>query len=119
MDLGQGVRHKQFTYLKSEWLFLTYEGNPFMKTDNIIKTYWRPCLKALDIKYRTLYQTRHTFACLMLDVGENINWIKKMLGHRTLDMIMRRYGNRVVKTEGRKGGFIKSFKDNSHKKAKG
>jgi len=42
-----------------------------------------------------------------------------MLGHRTLDMIMRRYGNRVVKTEGRKGGFIKSFKANSRKKAKG
>ncbi|ADD67428.1 integrase family protein [Denitrovibrio acetiphilus DSM 12809] len=101
--------HKQFTYMKSEWLFLTYENKPFNKTDNIIKTYWKPCLKALGIKYRTLYQTRHTFACLMLDVGENINWLKKMLGHKTLDMILRRYGNRIDKTVGRKGGklFIK------------
>ena len=40
---------------------------------------------------RRLYETRHTFATLMLDGGELPGWVQKMMGHETLQMIHDRY----------------------------
>lgn len=33
----------------------------------------------------------------MLDLKEDLNWLKNMLGHATLEMILKTYGNRIVK----------------------
>ena len=38
-----------------------------------------------------MYETRHTFATLMLDAGELPGWVQKMMGHETLQMIHDRY----------------------------
>jgi len=32
---------------------------------------------------------------MMIDLGEDLNWIKHMLGHADLKMIFERYGNRI------------------------
>ncbi len=41
---------------------------------------------------RPLYQTRHTFATLMLDAGEHPGWVQKMMdGHETMQMIYEKY----------------------------
>jgi integrase len=98
--------HKQYKIDSSDFLFNTNEGNYFRKSDNLLKSYWKPCLEALGMKYRIQYNTRHTFACLMIDSGENLNWIKNMLGHTSLEMLMRVYGNkvhRINKTNKRRG----------------
>ena len=106
--------HKQYTFMKSDWLFITYQNQPFKQIQNIVKTYYDPCLKALGIKYRNIYQTRHTFACLFIDKGAELNWIKKMLGNRTLEMILKRYGNRVDRIKKERISFIdNSVKNNS------
>jgi len=42
-------------------------------------------------RYRTMYQTRHTFATLMLAAGEDIGWVAKQLGHSSVEMVIRRY----------------------------
>ena len=91
------ARHKQYTFMKSDFMFLTYLNEPFCQIQNISKTYYEPCLKALQIKYRNIYQTRHSFACLMLDLKEDLNWLKNMLGHSTLEMILKTYGNRIIR----------------------
>jgi integrase len=36
-------------------------------------------------------QTRHTFATMMISAGEDIGWVKNMLGHFSLQMIFRYY----------------------------
>lgn len=111
--------HKQHTFLKSEWLFTTYQNEPFRKIHSVSKSYYEPCLKALGLRYRNIYQTRHSFACIMVDAGENLNWIKSMLGHRTLEMIFKRYGNRINREDGiRKGQIISDIAQNMHKKRK-
>jgi integrase len=38
-----------------------------------------------------IYETRHTFATLMMDAGELPGWVQKMMGHETLQMIHERY----------------------------
>jgi integrase len=42
---------------------------------------WNPGLKKAGLSPRSLYQTRHTFATLMLDAGEPPGWVQKMMGH--------------------------------------
>jgi hypothetical protein len=37
------------------------------------------------------YQTRHTFATLILDAGEHPGWVQTMMGHETLQMIYEKY----------------------------
>jgi len=52
---------------------------------------WKSALKKAGLKPRSLYQTRHTFATLMLDAGELPGWVQKMMGHESLKMILERY----------------------------
>jgi integrase len=43
--------------------------------------YWRPCLKRLGIRYRSPYQTRHTYATMLLMAGATPAWAAKQMGH--------------------------------------
>lgn len=105
--------HKKYTFMKSEWVILTHYGDPFKKTDNIVDSYYKPCLKALKMRFRILNQMRHSFACMMIDAGENLNWIKNMLGHSTLEMLFKKYGNRINRQDGTRKGVLFSKKAES------
>ena len=50
-----------------------------------------------------MYQTRHTFASLMLSHGEDPLWIARMLGHTTLQMVFQHYG-KFIRNRARKDG---------------
>ncbi|MCZ6534115.1 MAG: tyrosine-type recombinase/integrase, partial [SAR324 cluster bacterium] len=43
------------------------------------------------MRLRTLYQTRHTFATLMLSSGENPNWVAAIMGHSTSATLFKHY----------------------------
>jgi len=62
-------------------------------------------LKRLGIRYRPPYQMRHTFATLAISAGENINWVSRMLGHKSLVMTLERY-NRYVPNLTREDGKL-------------
>ncbi|MGE4267129.1 MAG: tyrosine-type recombinase/integrase [Deferribacterales bacterium] len=116
-------RHKQYSFMKSDWMFTSYLGEPFHQIQNVSKTYYEPCLKALGIKYRNIYQTRHTFACLFIEAGAQLNWIKNMLGHSTLQMLLKTYGNRINKDSAERVSILnstsKSAKNVPNEKANG
>ena len=57
----------------------------------VIQHVWKPALEKAGLEKRRLYETRHTFATLMLDGGELPGWVQKMMGHETLQMIHDRY----------------------------
>jgi len=71
-------------------IFLTANGRR-MTPDHIRKEVWIPALEKAGIDYRPPLQTRHTFATMMLSVGEDVGWIQNMLGHSSLQMIYQRY----------------------------
>jgi integrase len=48
---------------------------------------------------------RHTFATLAISVGENINWVARMLGHKSAVMTLERY-NRYVPNLTREDGKL-------------
>ena len=76
---GQGV-----------YVFATSAGTPISHR-NISKRVWYPLLRLLGLNKRVPYQTRHTFATLMLASGEAPEWIARQMGHTTTEMLFRVY----------------------------
>ena len=81
---------RKATMGKSDYVFLNFYGRPLLP-NSVNFHIWKPALKKAGLKPRSLYQTRHTFATLMLDGGELPGWVQKMMGHESLKMILERY----------------------------
>jgi integrase len=58
----------------------------------IRKTMWAKAVKKAGVRYRSPYQTRHTYASMMLSAGEHPMWVAKQMGHTDWTMIARVYG---------------------------
>jgi integrase len=52
----------------------------------------------LNIPYRKMSMTRHTFASRLLQSGYTINQVAKMLGHSTIQMVIKHY-NKFLQDE--------------------
>ncbi|GAA9264997.1 hypothetical protein HpHA225_08930 [Helicobacter pylori] len=68
---------------------------------------FKKLLKALNIKYRKLYTTRHTFASLMLSQGEEAMWVSKTLGHKDLNTTYSTYSHYIPKQDRERATFLK------------
>jgi len=60
--------------------------------DGLRKYIWKPALTKAKILYRYPYQTRHTYASMMLSAGKNPMWVAKQMGHADWGMIRKVYG---------------------------
>ena len=85
-----------------DYVFLNQYGKPVlpMPTNTHV---WKPALKKAGLEPRSLYQTRHTFATLMLDGGEHPGWVQKMMGHETMQMIYEKYYSYIKNYERNEG----------------
>jgi integrase len=104
-------RHRQ-TFLREEGhVFTNRHGNP-LEVNNLRNRVWYPAIIKAGLRKRTMYQTRHTFASLMLSHGEDPLWVARMLGHTSLDMIFRHYG-KFIRNRSRKDGgrFLEGLKE--------
>ncbi len=92
-------------------VFTNKHGNP-LGVDNLRNKVWYPALEKAGLRRRTMYQTRHTFASLMLSHGEDPLWIARMLGHSTLQMVFQHYGT-FIRNRARKDGgrFLEGLKE--------
>jgi integrase len=102
---------RKATMGKSDYVFLNFYGRPLLP-NSVSFHIWKPALKKAGLKPRSLYQTRHTFATLMLDGGELPGWVQKMMGHESLKMILERYYS-FIKNYQRDDGS--AFMDNVYK----
>ncbi|WP_229258294.1 tyrosine-type recombinase/integrase [Duganella rivi] len=84
---------KQYTYLAGQEIFQNPQtGERWAGDQPIRKTLWQWVVKKAGVRYRYPYQTRHTYASMMLSAGEHPMWVAKQMGHRDWTMIARRYG---------------------------
>ncbi len=56
-------------------------GEMFTDDEPPRELFWRPCLKRLGIRYRSPYETRHTFATMMLMAGMTPAFCARQMGH--------------------------------------
>jgi integrase len=103
-------RHRAATWLRGDYVFLNQEGRP-VETTTLRRRIWYPALKRGGIRRRTMYQTRHTFATLMLATGENPEWIARQLGHTSTQMLFQRYAKFIPNVTRRDGSaFLEAYR---------
>lgn len=88
----------------SAFVFCSENGQPLSR-HNLANRIWRPTLKALGLRHRRPYQTRHTAATLWLAAGEAPEWIAKQMGHTSTKMLFTVY-SRYVPNLTRKDGSM-------------
>lgn len=94
------TRQKDYTFVGQSRVFHNPRtSKPWTGDQAIRKTLWTHALKRAGVRYRYPYQTRHTYASMMLSAGENPLWVAKQMGHRDWSMIARRYGKWLPDTE--------------------
>ena len=83
---------KAHTFIAGEQIF----NNPRTKMrwggDSPIRKIWKRALLLAKVRYRRPYQTRHTFASMMLTAGESPMWVAQQMGHKDWTMIAKVYG---------------------------
>ncbi len=87
--------------LRDEFIFTSRKGTPYVEASAVNTTYWKPLLKRCGMAYKIMYNTRHTFATLMLLNGEDVLWVSKMLGHADISTTMKYYV-KFVEEKGKK-----------------
>ena len=108
---------RKCTMGKSVYVFLNNYNFPLLPT-SVSGRIWKPALKKAGLDIRRLYETRHTFATLMLDAGELPGWVQKMMGHETLQMIHDRYYSYIKNYQREDGSaFMKNVYQLSEQKA--
>ncbi len=84
---------KKYSYLAGATIFLNPRTEQSWTGDQPIRHgAWLPAIKKSGVRYRRPYQTRHTYASMMLSAGESPMWVAQQLGHCDLSMMGRVYG---------------------------
>ena len=64
------------------WLFISRYNKPYSEPRNITEYYFKPLLKKIKVKYKTIYATRSTFISLMLNSDASLETIQQIVGHK-------------------------------------
>ena len=83
---------KKYTFTKSKRVFYNSKKRKAWETDIQMRSAWQKTLKLSGMRYRNLYQTRHTYASQMLSAGENLLWVARQMGHKNTEMVIKHYG---------------------------
>lgn len=84
---------KAHSFLAGTTVFLNpLHSAPWEGDQAIRESAWKPALRRAGVRYRNPYQTRHTYASMMLTAGESPIWLAQQMGHSDTAMIFRNYG---------------------------
>jgi integrase len=79
---------------QGRYVFSNVDGGPLHR-DSMRNRVWNEAINRAGLRYRNPYQTRHSFASLLLGQGEDPAWVARMSGHTTMKMLYTRYGKFV------------------------
>jgi integrase len=97
------VAQKALSWMLGDYVLVDSQQRPVHQELFRMKV-WKPRLKRRGIRYRPPYQMRHTFATLAISMGENINWVARMPGHKSPIITLERYnrlGPNLTRMDGR------------------
>jgi len=104
------IDQKQYTLLQGRKIFLNpATGKIWTGDQQIRKTFWIPLLKKAKVRYRNPYQTRHTYASMMLSAGENPAWVSSQMGHSNIMITLRTYARWIPSDNQQGGKALKMF----------
>lgn len=87
------------------------------KRSTLINNFKKLC-KRLNLPQHRLYDTRHTFASIMLSKGEEPMWVGvKMLGHKDLNMTFKIYTHYIPQSISNRARFLDNFDIESNTKS--
>jgi integrase len=66
-------------------------GSDWHEAKALARAFRKACSEA-NVRYRYVYQLRHSFASRALSSGENPLWVAKYMGHTNVAQIFRHYG---------------------------
>ncbi|MGR5419930.1 Arm DNA-binding domain-containing protein [Vibrio sp. PNB22_4_1] len=101
-------QHKLKQPSNSKFVFTNAKGKP-LDYAIVSRTVWYPTLEKANLKKRNPYQTRHTFATLLLASGEAPEWIAQQMGHSTTTMLFRVYSRYVPNLTRQDGSAFAAF----------
>lgn len=88
-----GALRAQKKYTTEGPIFLNPRtGKPWLHDGPLRKTAWKKALEVAEVPYRKTYNTRHTFASMMLSSGMPPMWVAQQMGHKDWGMIRKVYG---------------------------
>ena len=102
------TEHKKTAYLKDKYVFTNDKRKP-LNYQTVSKSVWYPTLRQAKLRPRNPYQTRHTYATLLLASGESPEWIANQMGHTTTTMLFRVYSRYVPNLTRRDGSAFERF----------
>lgn len=92
----------------TNFVFLNSKYKPYFSSD-ILNISLKKVLDRCNIPKRTLYNTRHTFASMMLTNNESIMWVSQMLGHKTANITFERYARFIKEDAKNRAKFINDW----------
>lgn len=105
-------RQRVHTALAGGHVFLDPRyGTPWVEERAYRRSHWEPTLRALGIRYRRPYDSRHTYATMLLMSGARPAYCARQLGH-SVEMFLSTYakwidGDRNASEQARLEAFIK------------
>jgi integrase len=100
---------------RSPYVFLNTHGRPILQDK--LRELWSRVMKKTGLKYRRMYETRHTFASWALAAGEAPEWVARTLGHVDTSMVFRTYGRYIPNLTRQDGSaFERQFGGQMHEK---
>jgi len=77
----------------SPYVFINTKGRPILQDK--LREHWARAMKKSGLRYRRMYECRHTFASWALGAGELPEWTARTLGHVDTSMIYKTYGRYI------------------------
>jgi len=78
-----------------EFVFLTHAGTQLDESNFRKNFFWR-ALRLAGLRQVRFHDLRHTFASLLIEQGEDLNYIKEQLGHHSITLTVDVYGHRLT-----------------------
>lgn len=94
------------TGLKNSFLFLQSDKKSYHGTNVLFYKHFKNLIKKLNLEDRSMHNTRHTFASVMLNNGIEPLWVSATLGHKSLDVTLGVYTHYMPRKEKMVIGFL-------------